>query len=338
MWLKCDASTRLFGRSTGRALRRDRRLLTDERNFVWDLGCVSNSWQNSVGCFHGGSAELMRSSWKRTRTAAQRQNGGGEVKNGPKEADCRGGNRTQVSLLKHTNSTKVDNTFNQASAPDARDVWTVSGGDGGGRTESRLAELGQIRFHDFCARKNPPSCPAGRTGLASRNVFFLLHVQPAGINFIGRKFLPEMRSKGRRGRPLTEKGARLGEPLRMWSLGRSSAEVSPSGCKKSDLLECPSRVPASRAHGCAPLRSCGRSQGEGKWEKQPVTQPHTPVLGVQTGAKANSAGMRHQKNNQHVFTVTVFQKQSFQNNYSNIQGFKELITTNIGCYLSFFRS
>lgn len=67
---------------------------------------------------------------------------------------------------------------------------------GGGGTESRVAELGQIRFHDFCARKNPPSCPAGRTGLASRNVFFLLHVQPAGINFIGRKFLPEMRSRG----------------------------------------------------------------------------------------------------------------------------------------------
>lgn len=72
----------------------------------------------------------MRSSWKRTRTAAQRQNGGGEVKNGPKEADCRGENKTQVSFLKHTNSTKVDNTFNQASAPDARDVWTVWGGGG----------------------------------------------------------------------------------------------------------------------------------------------------------------------------------------------------------------
>lgn len=129
----------------------------------------------------------------------QRQNGGGEVKNGPKEADCRGENKTQVSLLKHTNSTKVDDSFNQASTPygpGRMDFLFFLILVGGGGTESRLAELGQIRFHDFCARKNPPSCPAGRTGLASRNVFFMLHVQPAGINFIVRKSLPEMRSRG----------------------------------------------------------------------------------------------------------------------------------------------
>lgn len=326
MWLKCDASTRLFGRYTGRALRRDRRLLTNERNFVWDLGCVSNSWQNSVGCFHGGSAELMRSSWKRTRTAAQRQNGGGEVKNGPKEADSRGENKTQVSLLKHTNSTKVDNSFNQASAPDGpgRMDCFVGGGD---RKQISGARSDQIsRF--LCAQESAQlSCWPDWTG---QSQCLLSAPCSTGRDKLYWTQIPARDAlKGRRGRPLTEKGARLGEPLRMWSLGRSSAEVSPSGCKKSDLLECPSRVPASRAHGCAPLRSCGRSQGEGKWEKQPVTQPHTPALGVQTGAKANSAGIRHQKNNQHVFTVTVFQKQSFQNNYSNIQGFKELITTNI---------
>lgn len=79
-----------FGESAGSAWHIDHRLLMKERNLVRDLVCVPNSGQNSAGCFHRGSAELMRSSWKRTRTAAQRgrlqwQNGGREVKNGPKK-------------------------------------------------------------------------------------------------------------------------------------------------------------------------------------------------------------------------------------------------------------
>lgn len=104
---------------------------------------------------------------------------------------------------------------------------------------------------------------------------------PAGINFPARKFLPEMRSGATWA---AANGKERGEGT-FYACDRCAddkAEVSPSGCRKSEQrtrLQCSLHWPWQRSSEVMWTLSGPRKMGEGGWEQTSVR------LGVHTGAK-----------------------------------------------------